>query len=356
MLPAIDPLTTRMLLDLRHTASLLGCRFDPSGRYLFAAGQDSAILRIDITTGKKTILAGHTSWVRGLAFVAAPSPITPVRSFAKPALLGGGGVEPLPEVNPFLMISGDYHGNLIWWGGHEPIPKPLRTVAAHSGWIRAVAVSPDGCTVATCGNDNLVKLWSSADGRHLHTFEGHNCHVYNMAFHPDRRRFVSADHHGIIKDWDLPSGKLVRELDSKLLYKYDTGFMAHIGGIRGMSFDAAGTALACCGVTNVSNAFAGVGNPGVLVFDWLSGKSRTLALKDAYTGTGWAVHIHDGFVIAAGGNVDGRAWFWKLADAGFVHAVTLPVNTRDLALHPGGTAFAIATHGGYASIYSMVKA
>ena len=41
---------------------------------------------------------------------------------------------------------------------------PLRTVEAHQGWVRAVAVSPDGKLLATCGNDNLVKLWNAADG------------------------------------------------------------------------------------------------------------------------------------------------------------------------------------------------
>jgi WD40 repeat protein len=47
---------------------------------------------------------------------------------------------------------------------------------SHSGWVRAVAASPDGQTIASSGNDHLVKLWT-ADGRLLKTLEGHTSHL-----------------------------------------------------------------------------------------------------------------------------------------------------------------------------------
>ncbi len=97
-------------------------------------------------------------------------------------------------------MSGDYHGKLIWWQGDAAEPKPLRTVQAHNGWIRAVAVSPDGETVASRGNDNAVRLWKVADGTPVRALEGHQSHVYNVAFHPGGTRLASCDLKGVVKD------------------------------------------------------------------------------------------------------------------------------------------------------------
>ena len=162
--------------------------------------------------------------------------------------------------------------------------------------MRAVAVSPDGKTVASCGNDNAVKLWKADDGKPVRTLEGHESHVYNIAFHPDGTRLASCDLKGVVKDWDLKTGKCDRDLDAKVLWKYDTGFMADIGGARAMAFSPDGSQLACAGITNVSNAFAGVGNPAVVVFNWKDGKSKLLKPKDAFQGTGVGRRVSPGRV------------------------------------------------------------
>ena len=99
--------------------------------------------------------------------------------------------------------------------------RPSRVIDGHQGWVRAVAVSPDGATVASCGNDGLVKLWSATDGSPTATFKGHDCHVYNLAFHPGGKSLVSADLKGVVKEWDLAKGTVAREFDAKALYKYD---------------------------------------------------------------------------------------------------------------------------------------
>src|SRR6476620_2691138 len=70
----IDYKQTRLALELKHKSPLIGCRFDPTGRFLFASAEDNTIQRYDLLTGAKTGLVGHTSWVRGLAFVANQLP------------------------------------------------------------------------------------------------------------------------------------------------------------------------------------------------------------------------------------------------------------------------------------------
>jgi WD40 repeat protein len=372
-----DPTKARVEFDFKHASPLVGVRFDPSGRFLFASAQDNAVLRFDLLTGEKATLAGHESWVRGMAFVggggADEVAAWEKKRAALPAVAGFGAVAfPKPKPHPFALVSGDYGGKLIWWPGDADAPKPLRTVAAHDGWVRAVAVSADGKMVASCGNDGLVKLWTP-DGAPLRTLQGHTSHVYNVAFHPDGKRLASCDLKGVVKDWDIPSGVVAREFDAKALYKYDPGFMADIGGARGMAFDAGspaqpvppeeerakrgartGTRLAVAGITNVSNAFAGVGNPLVVVFDWADGKAKQLKPKDAFQGTMWGVAFHPGgFVMAAGGGNGGRVWFWRGDEVTSFHVVTVPPNARDLTLSPTGARFAVAGANGSALVYTF---
>jgi WD40 repeat protein len=359
--PPIDPLAARLLVEFKHSSPLIACRFDPAGRYLFVSAQDNTIQRFDLLAERQTPFAGHESWVRALAFAAPklPEALQAVKrdEARRPAAAAAGAwvlAGPPRRLPAFTMISGDYHGKLIWWAGEADAPKPIRDLVAHDGWVRAVAVSPDGKTVASCGNDRLVKLWSLADGKLLQTLKGHENHVYNVAFHPDGGRLVSGDLKGIVKDWELKTGSLVRELDAKALHKYDTSFMADIGGVRAIAFRKDGSELACAGISNVSNAFAGVGNPLVLLFNWKDGQSTQLKPKDVFQGTAWGVGFHPaGYVVAAGGAAQGRIWFWKQGETATMHTVTVPVNCRDLSLHPDGQLVAVACANGTAKVYTL---
>lgn len=360
MPPSIDPSNARIEREFKYTRPLIACRFDPSGRFLFAAAEDDTVQRFDLLTGAVTAFVGHRSWVRGLAFMPSRANPADVAAFEhrRTALTAGvGGATAsltLPNVTPFTVASGDYHGRLLWWRGDVPSSQPLHAVAAHDGWLRAVAVSPDGATVATCGNDRLVKLWS-ADGTPLREFAGHDSHVYHVAFHPNGTRLASADLKGVVKDWDLRTDECVRSLDAKALHKYDGGFAADIGGARSMTFDAAGTRLLCAGITNVSNAFAGVGNPLVVSLDWRDGKANLLKPKDVFQGTAWGVAAHPaGFVIAGGGGNGGRVWFWNGDEAASSHTMTVPASARDLALSPSGERFAVAGANGTAYVYTLL--
>ena len=323
----VEPAQTHLVQELKHASPLLGCRLDPTGQFVFAGAQDNTIQRWHLATGKKAELTGHKSWVRGLAFVAKEK----------------------------LLLTGDYNGRVIWWKLDATVPTPLRTVEAHHGWVRAVAVSPDGRTLATCGNDHLVKLWSLADGKLLHDLAGHMSHVYNTVFHPSGKALVSADLMGVVKHWDLTKSSPVREFDAKLLHKFDTTFRGNIGGARGMAFNADGSLLACSGITEVSNAFAGIGKPLVMLFDWQSGKTRQLLRPKApFNGTAWAVAFHKaGFVAGVGGGNGGELWFWKPEQALSFHTVKLPNNARDMDLHPDGRRLAVAYFDGMVRMYDM---
>ena len=52
-----------------------------------------------------------------------------------------------------------------------------------------------------------------------------------------------------------------------------------------LDFSADGALLACGGISNVSNAFAGIGNPAILLFNWHSGKQKLVLAFDLPRGS-----------------------------------------------------------------------
>lgn len=326
----ITPSRTRLNLELRHTSPLIGCRFDPTGRFVFATAQDNAILRWDLAGQAKVTLTGHRSWARGLAFLA-------------------------PRESARKLLSADWNGKVIVWPYDADGPQAERIIDAHTGWVRAVAVSPDQRQFATCGNDNLVKLWNAADFSLIREFEGHTSHVYNVAFHPTERMIVSGDLRGNIKQWSLETGRETRQMDASVIFRYDPTFRADHGGIRGMSFNADGSLLACAGITNVTNAFAGVGNPAVVLFNWQTGqRTQVLRVNPAFQGTAWGVVFHPhGYVIGAGAGNGGGIWFWRPTEQNSIQNIAVPNNARDLAMHPDQRRLAVPCYDSVLRIYEM---
>ncbi|NBO91972.1 MAG: hypothetical protein EBV06_06620 [Planctomycetia bacterium] len=311
--------------SVQHTSPLIGARFSPTGEYVIAGTQDNSLIRWNPAKKTKDALVAHKSWVRALAFVGK------------------------------LLFSGDWAGRLIAWNYADAKPAPVWDRNAHLGWLRALAVSPDGKTLASCGNDKLVKLWSIPEGKPLATFSGHDWHVYNVAFHPDGKSLLSADLRGNVKEWDLAKGTVSRILDASILYRYDQGFGADIGGVRSMAFSPDGKWLACAGITEVTNAFAGVGKPLVVLFDWVAGKTKTLLRpKTNFQGTAWGVAFHpSGFILGVGGGSGGAFWAWKLEESLASFTLTLPNNARDLTVHPEGRYFTVPFENGSLRMYDM---
>lgn len=333
MEPAIDPAKARLAGELKYPSPILAVRFDPSGRYALAGANDNAVVRFSLADGKAVPLAGHESWVRAIGFAPPPK-----------------------EGESPLLITADYAGRVCVRPLEGEKPEPTHSFLAHDGWIRALAVSPDGKMLATCGNDRLVKLWTLPDCKPAGVLKGHESHVYNVAFHPKGGRLASGDLKGIIKDWDIAKGEVTRELDAKVLWKFDPVFMAEHGGVRGMAFSADGTLLACSGITDVSNAFAGVGKPLCVLFDWETGKPKQmLRPKEGFQGTAWNVVFHpSGFLVVVGGGSGGQLWFFKPDSPQNFHTLPLPTNGRDLTLHPDGTRLAVASPDNQVRLVSLV--
>ncbi len=322
----MDATKTHSIHELKNASPLIGCRFDPSGEHVFVSSEDYRVWRWHIASGKKTEL-NVNAWSRGMAFLDKGKTI----------------------------VTAGYDGRLIWWPVEGKEPKPIRTLNAHDGWIRAIAASPDGTLLASVGNDRRVRLWDAANGKRVLEMPGHDSHIYNVAFHPEGKRLATGDLMANVMDWEISTGRMMRTWKAESLVKFDTTFVAYIGGFRGMIFSKDGKQLAGCGMTNVTNAFAGTGNPAVIVFDWDKGEISVEHLsKKKVRGVAWGVALHpNGTTIGAVGGSGGYLLFWKPGEKDDFHQLKLKNNARDLDLSPDGLQLATADSDGYLRIYRM---
>jgi RNA polymerase sigma factor (sigma-70 family) len=124
---------------------------------------------------------------------------------------GESGPRPMAVSDTTVAIGLEGGGTSLWdlATGKE---RKLDTdhVAKASGWYTgtaAVAFAPDGKTLATGGRDGLVKLWDVASGRHLRTLELQYAQVEALAWSRDGRTVASAGRGGMIRLWDAATGK-----------------------------------------------------------------------------------------------------------------------------------------------------
>src|SRR5262245_19341509 len=86
-----------------------------------------------------------------------------------------------------------------------PLP-PIR----HEGAVTAVALAPDGRSLASGGDDEVVCVLDVASGRERHQLNGHRGRVAALAFAPDGKVLASGGRDGSVCLWDPHRGKLLR--------------------------------------------------------------------------------------------------------------------------------------------------
>src|SRR5262249_7981969 len=84
-------------------------------------------------------------------------------------------------------------------GGHR-----LRIDGPPKG-LWTLALAPDGRLLAAGGNDGLVRLWDVRTGREVGRLEGHQGAVTCLAFLPDGTQLISGSRDTTLLIWDLKS-------------------------------------------------------------------------------------------------------------------------------------------------------
>jgi WD40 repeat protein len=90
-------------------------------------------------------------------------------------------------------------------------PGEVRRFEGMTG-VYNMAFSPDGRRFLTAHNDRSVHLWDTAAGKEIHVLKGHTDVVWSAIFSPDGKRAVSASSDKTVRLWDLETGKQIKAL------------------------------------------------------------------------------------------------------------------------------------------------
>ena len=268
--------------------------------------------------------------------------------------LDGKTLTPLPSLDGFhgyttalafhpkqaRLFAADSWGQLRCSEGEKTM---WRTDEAHDGWLRQIAVTPDGARLATCGKDQFVRVWDAASGRQFAEHR-HAEDVYALTFDPTGKLITFGDMRGRLETWDSELKMQQRSLDAAVLYKLDR--LQDLGGLRVLLHIDGGKTLLAAGTTP-QNGATPQSIPTILFFDTATGK----LVKTVNHGTNKEGYIHDlvqhptGCLMAVSSGTPGSGMLFLLdpAEKEPFHTNNKMSNCHALALHPDGRHFVVTS-------------
>ena len=155
-----------------HTDQVNSVTFLPGGESLLSGGNDGNVRQWDVKNGvAKGVINPRAGRVNAVAF--------------------GGSSRRVAVAGDTLTIR-QADGALLELRGHH-------------GPVLCVAFSTDGQLLISGGNDNTVRMWRTADGEMLSSFEGHTARVTAVAVTPDGLTAFSGSGDGTIRRWRVPA-------------------------------------------------------------------------------------------------------------------------------------------------------
>jgi cytochrome c len=99
-----------------------------------------------------------------------------------------------------IASSGEDARIAIWRPGEE---RPSAVLSGHKAPVVALAVSPDGASLASASWDHTARLWPLAGTSKPRVLEGHAQGVNGVAFSPDGSALVTAGYDASLRIWPL---------------------------------------------------------------------------------------------------------------------------------------------------------
>ena len=249
----------------RHKDYVYTMVFSPDAKTLLTGSADGTLRAWDIATGTQRFsCTSHIRSTGGITFSETGETLTSVSQPVNPQgkaqlrqwdIKTGSQLathffdtETYPVMSPDgeILITRQLN-DIIHIGNLNP-KRSWGTLKAHRRDELNVrfAFSPDGNTLATGGEDNVVYIWRAADYRnpkrtlfgsnetiHPHlTLKGHTDHIGALAFSPDGKTLASGGKDKTIRFWDVETGNSLFTI---------TG---HRKGIRALAFSPNGKTLA----------------------------------------------------------------------------------------------------------------
>jgi WD40 repeat protein len=326
--PAFDPKQARLIAARPAPGILFAVALDEARRALYGAGTDGALYALDLSNPRAVAVrrgAVHGNYVSGLA-------------------LRGD-----------TLVSAGYDRQLVW--SDPATGKVISSVSGHDGWVRKLAMTPDGSRLVTVGDDMRAIVWDAGVAGQLAVLRGHDPKVpegylsalYALAISPDGRFAATGDRAGFVRVWDLTGYQQVAGFRAADFYTFDAVKRARaIGGVRGLAFSSDGSRLAVSGIGAVTNVDGFVGPCRVELWDWKAGR-RLAVGQDKHQ----AILNHVAFgpagswlVAAGGGDGGGALVFWDPAGTA-THVARPKGHLQAFVTDSAGTRLYAVGHGGF---------
>ncbi|MEH1962613.1 MAG: serine/threonine-protein kinase [Nostoc sp.] len=115
--------------------------------------------------------------------------------------------------------------------------KVLASLSGHSQAVKSVTFSPDGQILATASDDKTIKLWQVETLEEICTLLGHSHAVKSVAFSPDGQILASGSWDKTIKLWDINTGREICSMTGHQLQVNSVAFSPQGQLLASASYD-----------------------------------------------------------------------------------------------------------------------
>jgi WD40 repeat protein/serine/threonine protein kinase/energy-coupling factor transporter ATP-binding protein EcfA2 len=232
----LDRRDGRVLQRSRRAGRLLALAFSPDGRWLAAGGRGKVLYLWPVSArgldqGQRVLRTGGS--VRALGF-STDGRWVGVASRDGAVTLARPALPPRPDAGhrgPITGMTLSPDGKTVATCGED---RRVRLWEVESGDQRAsfverekvvdLAYSPDGALLATGSDDGTVRLRHSKSLDVVATLKGHGSRVFRLRFSPDGSLLASTSYDRTVRLWDVRQRRVARTLRGYRQFVLDAAF------------------------------------------------------------------------------------------------------------------------------------